>query len=76
MAVKAYWKGATVSHFLSWSELGKQYGKLRRDNGRIQQNMQEDSKGTMIQLHSHAPSMPFLHSQLSILNCPVGSYGG
>jgi hypothetical protein len=68
MAVKAYWKGATVSHFLSWSQLGKRYGELRRENGRSQRTMQTYSRGTMIQLYALAPSIPFLNSQLSILH--------
>ena len=64
----AYPKGATVSHFLSWSQLGKRYGKLIRDNGRIQQTIQKDFRGTMILLHALATSIPFLNSQLSILH--------
>ena len=56
MAVKAYWKGAIVSHFLSWSQIGKRYGELRRENGRSQRTMQTYSRGTMSQLHALAPS--------------------
>jgi hypothetical protein len=68
MAVKAYWKGATVSHFLSWSQIGKRYWELRRGNGRFQQTMQTDSRGTMLQLHALASPVPLMNSQLPILH--------
>jgi hypothetical protein len=68
MEVIAYWKGATASHLLSWMQLGEQNRKLITENGRIQQTMQTDSRGTMLQLHALASPVPLMNSQLPILH--------
>lgn len=45
-----------------------EYGELKMEKGRLQQMKLIHSRGTMLQLHALAPTIPLLNSQLSILH--------